>query len=147
MEEGQLVLIDSSVLPEVFLRTLEAKRLLTSGEAKNSSEAARMAGISRSAFYKYKDSVYRYSQEMPGQMITIVARLNDRPGVLSHLITELYRVGANILTVNQNIPVDGIALVSISVRIENITLELDELFHALRKIDGIETIERILGHS
>lgn len=147
MEEGQLVLIDSGVLPEVFLRTLEAKRLLAAGEAKNSSEAARMAGISRSAFYKYKDSVFRYSKEGPGQMITIIARLSDRPGVLSHLITELYQVGANILTVNQNIPVDGIALVSISVRIENLTLDLDDLFRSLRKIDGIETIERILGHS
>lgn len=146
MAENRLILVDSTVLPEVFTRTLEAKRLLAVGEAKNSSDAARLAGLSRSAFYKYKDCVYPYSQTAAGRMITIFARLQDRPGVLSRLISELYQAGANILTVNQNIPVGGIALVSVSVRIDNLDSELNGLFGSLLQIDGIETIEQVVGH-
>lgn len=147
MTENKLILVDSTVLPEVFSRTLEAKRLLAAGEAKNSSDAARLAGLSRSAFYKYKDCVYPYSEKISERMITIITRLHDRPGVLSRLISELYQAGANILTVNQSIPVGGIALVSVSVRIDNLGLELNELFGSLLQIDGIETIEQVLGHA
>lgn len=145
MAKNTLILVDSSALPDVFLRTLEAKRLLMTGEAKNSTDAARLAGISRSAFYKYKDCVYNYNQQTAGTMITVLVKLHNRPGVLSSLITELYRAGVNILTVNQNIPVDGIALVSVSVRTEHMTTEINELFHNLLEIDGIETIEQITG--
>ena len=97
-----------------------------------------MAGISRSAYYKYKDSVYPYQSKGASRLVTIHAVLEDRPGVLMALISSFYDAGANILTVNQNIPVMGAALVSISARV-------DFLLDSLRKVDGVQTIENITG--
>lgn len=145
MPNSNLLLIDPTVLPEVFRRVVDAKRLLASGEAKTASEAARMAGISRSAFYKYKDSVFSFSERAGGRIITIHAVLRDKAGVLSTLISTLYRQGANILTVNQNIPVGGAALVSISIRTDMLKAGVAELIGILRQIDGVLSIDQILG--
>lgn len=140
-----MLLIDSAVLPDVFNRVVEAKRLLASGKAKNATEAAKFSGISRSAFYKYKDSVFSYSDRNDGHVITIHTMMVDRPGVLSFLITELYRVGANILTVNQSIPSGGEASVSVSLRTDNLRCEVDEMLQILRKVDGVLSVTHILG--
>ena len=94
-----------------------------------------MAGISRSVFYKYKDSVYPYQPEATNRILTIQAVLYDRPGVLMSLVSEFYGAGANILTINQNIPVSGKAMVSISARINNMMGTVDELLALL--IDNI----------
>ena len=114
MNQAKLLLVSADALPEVFRLVVEAKQYLMSGAAANTSEAARMAGISRSAYYKYKDSVYPYQSKGASRLVTIHAVLEDRPGVLMALISSFYDAGANILTVNQNIPVMGAALVSIS---------------------------------
>ena len=141
----QYLLVDTKVLPEIFLKVVQAKHLLASGQAKNSSEAARMMGISRSAFYKYKDCVYQYTSNVSENIITIYAALLDQPGVLSRLLGELYQVGANILTINQNIPVDSVAPVSISVSLEGLSVSREELFTALRQLEGVVEVRRISG--
>ena len=105
VEDTKLLLVDADALPEVFLKVIEAKQYLASGAAVNTSEAARMAGISRSAFYKYKNAVFPYKDKGASRLITVHAVLQDRPGVLMALISAFYSAGANILTVNQNIPV------------------------------------------
>ena len=125
------------MLPEVFLKVVEAKMLLAQGKAKSSSQAAKLAGISRSAFYKYKDSVYLYDERMSESLVTFSLTLEDRPGVLSSTLTELYKAGANIITVNQNIPVDGVAIVSISARIGNASCSRLEILEMLGNLDGI----------
>lgn len=145
MSDSQMLLIHPDVLPDVYRRVVQAKRLLASGQAKSASDAARMSGISRSAFYKYKDSVFAYSERAAGRIVTLHAVLRDLPGVLSTLITELYRQGANILTVNQNIPVDGAALVSLSIRTDHLKGDLSDLMETLRQIDGILRIDQVLG--
>ena len=117
MESPKYLLVDSKVLPDVFLKVLEAKTLLAKGKAKNSSEAARMSGLSRSAFYKYKDSIFEYDSRMRGSMITLYISLEDEPGVLSNVMSCIYDLGGNIITVNQNIPTDGVAPVTISLRL------------------------------
>ena len=134
----QYLLVDTKVLPEIFLKVVQAKHLLASGQAKNSSEAARMMGISRSAFYKYKSNVSE-------NIITVYAALLDQPGVLSRFLGELYQVGANILTINQNIPVDSVAPVSISVSLEGLTVSREELFTTLRQLEGVVEVRRISG--
>lgn len=138
MTDGlKFLLVKAQVLPEVFLRVVQAKMLLAQGKAKSSSQAAQMAGISRSAFYKYKDSVYVYDERMNENIVTFYLTLEDRPGVLSSLLGELYKAGANIITVNQNIPADGVALVSISVRIGSTSLSRSEILELLGALDGI----------
>lgn len=145
MRENRLLLVDSDALPDVFRKVVDAKQYLVSGAASNTSEAARMAGISRSAFYKYKDAVYPYQDKEANKLITVHAVLQHRPGVLMSLISAFYDAGANILTVNQNIPVMGVALVSISARVDERKMSMDHFLGSLRTIEGVQRIENITG--
>ena len=145
LSDSNMLLIHPDVLPDVYRRVVQAKRLLASGQAKSASDAARMSGVSRSAFYKYKDAVFAYNERAAGRIVTLHAVLRDRPGVLSSLLTELYRLGANILTVNQNIPVDGSALVSLSIRTDHLKGDISDLIEALRQVDGILRMDQVLG--
>ena len=133
------------MLPPTILKVLEAKRLLSTANAKTSAEAARMAGISRSAFYRYKDCVFDYKDRAQSSIITLHAILRDQPGVLGALIRECSQAGANILTLNQNIPQSGAAVVSMSLRTSELKLEPPELISALSKVTGVVKIEQILG--
>jgi len=133
---GQLLLVNTKVLPDIFEKVVEAKRLLAVGKVKNYSEAAKAVGISRSALYKYKDYIFIYNQEIDQSVITLHAYLEDRPGVLSSLINELSRSGANILTVNQNIPVDGVASVSVSARLTG-SISASGLVSQIKFLDGV----------
>lgn len=132
----QLLLVDASVLPDVFLRVVEAKRLIAVGGVKNLSEAAKKAGLSRSALYKYKDYVFMHNENIDDRVVTMNTNLADRPGVLSGMINELSLMGANILTVNQNIPVDGVAPVSISARL-GADAQVSQMVARLEQLDGV----------
>ena len=145
--EGQprLLLVDAGAVPEVFVRVVEAKRYLQSGEAETAAEAARMAGISRSAFYKYKEAVFPYDEERAGHILTVHLLLRDRPGILSAVLTAFAEAGANILTVNQNIPSGGTAPVSVSARTDRMSLPVEAFIKQLRTVDGVRRIERISG--
>ena len=95
-------------MPEVYLKVILAKKLLAQGKAKSASEAAKSAGISRSAFYKYKDFIHEYNTRLSDSIMTISASLADESGVLSALMAEISSSGGNILTIHQNIPVDSV---------------------------------------
>lgn len=137
LDNTKYLLVDTKVLPDVFLKVVLAKRLLATGKADSLSQAAKLAGISRSALYKYKDFVHNYDESLSENILNISATLEDRPGVLSTVLSELYRFHANVLTVNQNIPFDGVAPVSISVRYDRARGSEDELFSALREVPGL----------
>lgn len=139
-EGSQLLLVDSSVLPEVFLRVVEAKRMLAVGQVRSLSEAAKAAGISRSALYKYKDCVFVHNEALDDKVITLSARLEDRPGVLSGLLNSLSEHQGNILTVNQSIPVDGVAAVSVSARMP-LPLEAEQLRASLLSLPGVAQVD------
>ena len=121
---------------------MEAKRYLATGKAKNSSYAAKMAQLSRSAFYKYKDKIMEY-RLADNNVITLFFSLEDLPGVLSSVINKLYECGANILTVNQNIPSDGVASVTISLRTSEITMAEPQLLEHLRQCAGVVRINKL----
>lgn len=143
--EEQLLLIESAALPEVFRRVVEANRLLESGEAASASQAARMAGVSRSVYYKYRGAVKPY-RKPDSTVLTLQATLVDRPGVLMSLLAVFYRAGANILTVNQSVPVKGRAFVSVSARLGRdgeMLLSTEDLLGSLRLVDGVVKIESI----
>lgn len=137
MEKPQLVLVDKRVLPEVFDKVLLAKTYLSKDIAKNSTEACRMAELSRSAFYKYKDSVFFYEDKDTRRVITYSLRLSDDPGVLSKVLIKLSSFNANIITVNQNIPVDRVAVVTISFRIDEEITDMELLHDEISRISGV----------
>jgi len=137
---NQLLLVRAAVLPDVFQRVVEAKALLTSGEAANSSKAAEMAGISRSAFYKYRDAVSRYSPGLD-RVITVQAILRDTSGALAGFVSAFFESEANILTVNQSIPQNGAALVSVSARADGPGFSAAALLERLRELPHCIKIE------
>ncbi len=143
MKNSSYLLVDASSLPEVYGKVLQAKQLLANREASSTSEAVRMVGISRSVFYKYKDAVFPYNKKQSSQILTIQAVLLDRPGVLMSLMAVFYDVGANILTINQNIPVDGRALISVSARTEAMEMPVEDLLEKLRNVEGVLSIQSI----
>lgn len=142
---NRLLLVDTAVLPEVFARVVEAKQYLLSGAAASAASAARLAGISRSAFYKYKDAVFAYQGRRAGEILTLHLVLKDRPGVLSQVLSAFADAGANILTVNQNIPADGYASVSVSARTDGLEVPLDTFVRRLSALDGVQRIVHMAG--
>ncbi len=145
MQKNTFLLVDQDVLPSVFPKVIQAKEYLRNNQASSTAQAARMAGISRSVFYKYKDAVYPYRDKHSDSLITIQAVLSDKPGVLMAMVSEFYSVDANILTIHQNIPTNGRAFVSISARIDQINGSLEELLSRLRTLDGVLSIGDIAG--
>ena len=140
MGKVNYLLVDMSILPDVYTRVIKAKNYLQSGEAANASQAAKMAGISRSAYYKYKDKIFEYS-EQGEDVSTINAKLRDNAGVLSSVMNELYMAGANILAVNQSIPVNDIADVSITVRLSDADVSKSDVEQKIKSIVGVISAE------
>ena len=138
-------IIEASALPEVFLKVAEAKRLLDTGEVATVNDAARRTGISRSAFYKYRDSILPFQNLMAGRIITFQMMLHDEPGVLSTILSIFAQCGGNILTINQTIPSNGCAMVTISAETGELQLPLEELLRQLRSTDGVVRAEILAG--
>lgn len=136
------LLIDESILPEIYTKVIKAKNLLLSGEADSASAAARMAGISRSAYYKYKDRIFEYNASHD-DTTKINAKLQDNAGVLSQVMNELYLAGANVLSVNQSIPVGNIADVSITVRIADSDTTKDSLIEKIKSVSGVKSAKLV----
>ena len=145
MKNSAFLLVNQEVLPQVFTKVIQAKEYLRTAQASSTTEAAKMAGISRSVFYKYKDAVYPYHGKAEKQIVTIQVVLYDRPGVLMAVISAFYNEGANILTINQNIPVNGTALVSISCQVDHLKGSMDDLLLHLKQVSGVQRIEYITG--
>ena len=143
METNQYILVDSEVLPEVFHKVLQAKNLLAKGTAKSSSEACKMVDISRGAFYKYRDRIFIYDERMSNEITTFQLLLEDEPGILSQVLTCLYAVRANVLTVNQNIPNDKVAVVTISIRPSSDETNRVEMTESLKRINGVIDVKII----
>ena len=144
-KQPKYYIIEASALPEVFLKVAEAKRLLTTGEAKTVNDATHMTGISRSAFYKYRDSILPFQNMTTGRIITFQLMMHDEPGVLSSLLTIYAQQKANILTINSIVPTNGHALVTISAELTDLTVSLEELLHLQQNTHGIIKAEIIAG--
>ena len=138
-------IVEASALPEVFLKVAEAKRLLSTGEAATVNEATRMTDISRSAFYKYRDSVLPFQNMMTGRIITFQLLLHDKPGLLSDVLEIFAQKKANIITINSIVPTNGTAVVTISAETMDLTVQLEELLHDLRLCSGIIKAEVLAG--
>lgn len=135
--------MDSDALPEVFIKVMDVKNILASGKAKTINEAVDRAGISRSAYYKYKDSIFPFFDSRVAKIITISLTLEHKAGVLSNILNVLAAAGGNVLTINQNIPLNHIANITISFDTRNLKIKLNELLTKLSDISGVVTSEII----
>ena len=145
MEKSKYFLVAAGALPEVFLKVAEAKRMLEVGEATTVGEAARTVGISRSAFYKYKDTVHPFQNMKAGRIITFYALLKDNPGILSTFLRTFADSGANILTINQTIPTNGCAAVTVSADTGDMAESLDALVAQISAVSGVVKFEVLAG--
>ena len=123
----------------------ETKRLLSTGEASTVNEATKMTDISRSAFYKYRDSVLPFQNMMTGRIITFQLLVHDEPGRLSEILSILAETGANIMTINSIVPVNGTAVITISAETMDLTISLEELLARLSATRGVVKAEILAG--
>lgn len=144
MSEKKYVVVSSEVLPDVVLKVLEAKRLLAQGDCRTSTKACEKAGVSRSAYYKYKDSAFLYSEKLSERIVTFCIILKDRAGLLAEVLNEFYVADANILTINQNIPIDSAATVMITVRF-SASADPSAVAQTISKIEGVASVKIISG--
>ena len=138
--EKRYLLIEISVLPDVFLKVVKAKELLASGAARNVSAATKMADISRSAFYKYKDCIF--DAENSKEIITVNATLLDETGALQTLLAGISAAGASIVTINQATPENGAAQVAVSIRTGNMQMTLEEMLALLKRQRTVVDVRR-----
>lgn len=138
-------LVEASALPEVFVKVTEAKALLETGESKTVAEAVDKVNLSRSAFYKYKDSIKPFRDLRRDKIMTFHIKLHDKPGTLAAVLSIFPESGANILTINQSIPANGVALVTISVVTERMIITSDELLSNLQDVNGVISVDVMAG--
>lgn len=139
-KEPKYYLVEASVLPEVFLKVVQAKELLETGEVRTVAQAVEQVEISRSAFYKYKDAVSSFHDMNRSAMVTFSMELRDQQGVLSSVLAIFAGNGANILTINQSIPTNGVAPVTITAVTEHMRISTDAFLTALRKTKGVVAV-------
>ena len=144
-KESKYYVVEAAALPEVFLKVAEAKRLLSTGEAATVNDATRLTGISRSAFYKYRDAILPFRHMMSGRVITFQLLLQDEVGALFRLLPVFVDHKANILTINSIVPTNGCAVVTISADTTEITLSVEELLQQLRRTEGVVKADILAG--
>lgn len=141
MKKPKYYLVERSLLPEVFQKVVEANAALKTGRAKTAAEAAQSVGLSRSAFYKYKDGVRPFYEAATDRVITFHLMLHDQPGVLSALLQMMARTGANLLTINQSIPMSEQASVTIAARTDRMNCTVEELMNRAEALEGVIRVE------
>ena len=144
-DKPKYYIVEASALPEVFLKVAEAKRLLSTGEASTVNEATKMTDISRSAFYKYRDSVLPFQNMMTGRVVTFQFLVHDEPGLLSRMLDIFPECNANILTINSIVPTNGTAVLTISCATSDLTVSLEEMLRRLRNVPGVIKAEVLAG--
>lgn len=136
-------IVDKSVLPEIFLKVMDVKNLLESRREKTVQDAVNKVGISRSAFYKYRDAIFPLYENTRGKTVTLSFNLDDTKGVLSNVLNDIASFEGNILTINQNIPTNGIANVTITIETDAMTEDLRALMDKLERREGVQSLKII----
>ena len=136
MKEKYLI-VNKKILPDYFEKVVEARNLLTEGKVKGISDAAKIVGISRSTYYKYKDYVFLPDKGLNARKAVISLMLHHDKGILSEVLQIMSQGNANILTINQNIPIHDWASVVISFDISDMNISIDELMEKLRICHGV----------
>lgn len=143
VQKGGYYIIKEEIMPEILKKTVKAKELLRSGKAKTVNQATEMAGMSRSAFYKYKDYIFPFYEASMGKIVTISLLLEHMPGILSSILDEIAKAHGNILTINQNIPIQNMASVTISFETGSMNQNIEELLEMIQNKQGVREVDII----
>lgn len=136
-------IVDSSILPEVFEKVIQAREMIQSGEVRQISDAVKKVGISRGTYYKYKDFVFKPNQDISSRKAVISLMLHHKKGILSEVLNAISKVDANIITINQNIPIHDIASVVISFDMSEMSIGIDDLMIRLHKMQGVSNLQLV----
>jgi chorismate mutase len=142
--DKKFYLVREDILPEAMKKAIEAKEMLERGKAESIGEAVQKVDLSRSAFYKYRDTVFPFSTISKEKIVSLFFHLEDRKGTLSKLLSVVAASGCNVLTIHQTIPLQGRANVTLSLNTAHMTNEMDGLLSELRKLEFVEKVE-VLG--
>lgn len=143
-EKGRYYIVRERAVPEVLLKVVEAKRLLKIDKTLSVHEAAEQVGISRSSFYKYQDDILPFHDETKGKTVTFVLQMQDEPGLLSMVLQTVAEFGANILTIHQSIPINGVASLTLSIAVLSTTADVSAMMEKIEKQKGVHDL-KILG--
>ncbi len=134
------LIVNKKILPDVYEKVIEARNLINENSNINISEAVKKVGISRSTYYKYKDYVFSPSENSIGRMAVLSLMLSHKKGVLSQVINDISKHDANILTINQTIPINEKANVSVSLDISGVDIAVDEMIDNIKRIKGVVSV-------
>lgn len=140
-ETAKYYVVRRKAVPEVLLKVVEVKRLLESEKVATVQEAVDAVGISRSSFYKYKDDIFQFHDNSQGTTITLTFDMDDEPGLLSDVLKIIAEYHANILTIHQSIPINGIASLSISVQILQTTGDISGMIDQMEEQKGVHHVK------
>ena len=144
-EKNQYYVLKEKAVPEVLLKVVEAKRLIDSGKSLSVQEATERVGISRSSFYKYKDDIFPFHETEKGKTITMVVQMDDEPGLLSVVLKRIAEFHANILTIHQSIPINGVAAISISIQVLETTKNISDMLTGLGAQAAVHHVKMVAG--
>ncbi|GAY72500.1 ACT domain-containing protein [Lentilactobacillus kosonis] len=136
-------IVDSSILPTSFEKVVKARKLLETGKVNQISEAVKAVGISRGTYYKYKDLIFLPGEVLSSSKAVISLLLEDQPGNLSNVLTTISNYQVNILTINQNIPIHGVANLVLSLDITNLSSTINDMLNHVKFIDGISNLSLV----
>ena len=142
-KQSEYFLVKKNAVPEVLLKVVEAKRLLDLEKVSSIQEATEAVGISRSSFYKYKDDIFPFHEDTQGRTITLTFQMDDEPGKLSEVLGIVAGVGANILTIHQSIPINGVATLSLSMQILQNTKDVSQMITDMENTQGVHHVKII----
>ncbi|WWR16736.1 ACT domain-containing protein [Lachnospiraceae bacterium JLR.KK008] len=140
-DEGKYFVLKQKAVPEVLLKVVEAKRLLDCEKAMTVQEAAEAVGISRSSFYKYKEDIFPFHDSSQGRTVTFTLQMDDEPGLLSDVLKIVAQFQANILTIHQSIPINGVASLSISVQVLPTTQDVSKMIEKMETQKGVHYVK------
>lgn len=140
-EATKYFVVRQKAVPEVLLKVVEAKRLLESQRVTTIQDAVEAVGISRSSFYKYKDDIFQFHDNAQGTTITLTFQMDDEPGLLSDVLKVIADYQANILTIHQSIPINGIASLSLSIQILQTTGDISKMIEQLENQKGVHHVK------
>lgn len=143
METTEYFVVKQKALPEVLLKVAEAKRLIESKKVPSVQEAVDKVGISRSSFYKYRDDIVPFHDNTKGKTVTMTVQMDDQPGLLSDVLKIIASFGANILTIHQSIPINGVASLSVSVQVLSTTRDMSEMIDEVERKEGVHYVKII----
>ena len=143
--QAKYFIVEASAMPEIFRKVAEAKRMLETGEETTVNAAAQAVGISRSAFYKYKDAVRPFNDMLHGRIVTVQVLLKDERGALSGFLNVLAETGVNVLTINQSLPANGCAAVTMTIETSALQHTLEDMLGAAIQAPGVIKCEILAG--